>query len=71
MRIYQILKATNLKTGIHNINKNIKEKPIHQYPWFLVGAYATTISTVYIYFNNRRRHAVISDDINSFEPLHI
>jgi hypothetical protein len=64
------------------LNKNLKfkniftqNKKIHQYPWFLVGAYISTISTVYIYFNNRNLcYLANSDsniDTNSFEQLDI
>ena len=50
---------------------NMSSKQLHRIPWFLIGAMASTISTVYIYFNNRPIIPIHKFPKNSTEPPHI
>ena len=57
---------SNKSTGINTV----KSQQLHRIPWFLIGAMASTISTVYIYFHDRPKIPIHQSSKNSTQPPH-
>ena len=57
---------SNKSTGINTL----RSQQLHRLPWFLIGAMASTISTVYLYFEHKPRIPIHKKSKNSIEPPH-
>ena len=55
---------SNKSTGINTV----RSQHLHRLPWFLIGAMASTISTVYLYFEYRPKIPIHKKSTNSIEP---
>ena len=63
--------STQLNSNNPNsLISNMSSKQLHRIPWFLIGAMASTISTVYIYFDNRHKIPIHKPSKNLTEPPH-
>ena len=64
MRLSTKLNSNNSNSLI----SNIRSQQLHRLPWFLIGAMASTISTVYLYFEYRPKIPIHKKSTNSIEP---
>lgn len=63
--------STQLNSNNPNpLISNMSSKQLHRIPWFLIGAVASTISTVYIYFHDRPKIPIHQSPKNLTQPPH-